>query len=476
MDETKKTRLKKVILKHKLVSQSHLEKLLYENSDDMNRLLSTLRKKKIATEAQLLNVLSEFYGVPAVNLFELEIRLEILDIIPYDIAKKTVIMPLSATAESMHLAMANPDDVRVIEEVEFVSGTRVFPYVAMQDQILSTIQACYSARGEGRQVYCATPRGPVSAVPPPPIEDPNSAESTLELDVDPNSIRPASLEEASFGPQQKTFDDAPPSTLEKQAPRQEGLNTILVVDDDSDILTLISRVLKEMGYCVITASRGFEALQKLKTEKIDMIILDAMLPEVHGFDICRKIKGSPKYKVIPVIMISAVYRGWRYAKDIKESYGVDDFIEKPFKIEELVKLVDKHARGVTNDSDLSYNELSHDSKQTLIACTEAYRAGEIDKAISLLEKSIEIEPLAYKLRYQLGLLLGKNGEYYRAIQELENALDLRPDDFPALKNLAVLYQKTAFTLKAIETWERALEHAPDDATRESIKTRLMSLL
>jgi DNA-binding response OmpR family regulator len=264
--------------------------------------------------------------------------------------------------------------------------------------------------------------------------------------------------------------------VEEKATQQEGLHRILVVDDDDDILTLISRVLKEMGYDVITASRGFEALQSLKTEKIDMIILDAMLPEVHGFDICRKIKGSPKYKVIPVIMISAVYRGWRYAKDIKESYGVDDFIEKPFKIEELVRLVDKHARGVPNERDLSYHELSQDSKQTLIACTEAYRAGEIDKAIYLLEKSIEIDPLAYKLRYQLGLLLGKNGEYYRAIQELENALDLKPDDFQALKNLAVLYQKTAFTLKAIETWERALEHAPDDATRESIKTRLMSLL
>ena len=64
----------------------------------------------------------------------------------------------------------------------------------------------------------------------------------------------------------------------------------------------------------------------------------AMLPELHGFDIARRIKGSGKYGAIPIIMVSAVYRGWRIAEDLKQNYGVEEYLEKPFRIGHYIRL------------------------------------------------------------------------------------------------------------------------------------------
>src|SRR5690606_8278938 len=93
-------------------------------------------------------------------------------------------------------------------------------------------------------------------------------------------------------------------------------------------------------YRVFEADKGKTALKMVKEHCPDLIVLDAMLPEVHGFDIARRIKGSKRYGQIPIIMVSAVYRGWRYAEDLKQSCGVDHFIEKPFKIADVLSAVE----------------------------------------------------------------------------------------------------------------------------------------
>jgi tetratricopeptide (TPR) repeat protein len=100
----------------------------------------------------------------------------------------------------------------------------------------------------------------------------------------------------------------------------------------------------------------------------------------------------------------------------------------------------------------------------------------LEEAAAQLKAGVEIDPLAYKLHFHLGLLYGKLGQLYDAIQELETTLSIRPEYFAALKNLAVLYQNAGFRNKAIEMWERSLANAPDDATRESIKRLLVAVL
>jgi DNA-binding response OmpR family regulator len=487
-----KTQLGKILLKRKLVDPGELDSILREQSADPEhheRLASRVLEKGLTNEVSLLRALAEQAGVPAINLDEAVLDLSLLDLLPHDIAAQHGLLPVGMDGDSISLAMANPEDRKVIDEIEFVIGKKVFPHVALHGQIVRVVEEAYQARASGESRYCgrhATPaaRGGPDTVSGAVIEAdwgapdspagsaaPGAEDFAIDIDI-PGLEAVEPLPEA-----------APPALDPLRAgagggPAGGSRGKVLVVDDEDDIRLLISRVLTEKGYRVVTAGRGLEAIQKVQTESPDMIILDAMLPEVHGFDICKKIKGSRKYGHIPVIMISAIYRGWRYAQDLKDSYGVDEFIEKPFKIAEFIKKVESHfaaaRKGPAPEND--GGDLSGEAERILARSVEVYRAGDIDRAIELLRGGLAIDPLSYKLHYNLGLLLGKKALSYQAIRELEHALELSPGFFPALKNLALLYQKAGFKFKAIETWERALQHSPDAGTRDGIKQHLMSLL
>jgi tetratricopeptide (TPR) repeat protein len=173
-------------------------------------------------------------------------------------------------------------------------------------------------------------------------------------------------------------------------------------------------------------------------------------------------------------MISAVYKGWRFAEDLKQSYGVDAYLEKPFKMADLLAAVEAalERKPAPNRAEA----ISAEAEKMLSQGIEAYQKGDIDRAIEYLREGTHLDPLAYRLHFHLGLLYGKQGKVYDAIQELQTALDINGRHFPALKNLAVLYQKVGFRNKAIEAWERALRVAPDDPTRQSIKEHLVGLL
>jgi DNA-binding response OmpR family regulator len=249
--------------------------------------------------------------------------------------------------------------------------------------------------------------------------------------------------------------------------------TILVVDDETEIRKLLVRLLTRAGHHVIEADKGLTALKLVKERHPDLIVLDAMLPEVHGFDIARRIKGSQRYGKIPIIMVSAVYRGWRYAEDLKASCGVDHFIEKPFRIAEVLAAVDASLRQTSPSPE---PDVSAEAEAALNAGVQAYKAGRLDEAIAHLKRGIGIDPLAYRLHFHLGLLYGKRGQVYDAVSELETAVEINSRHFPAVKNLAILYQKAGFRNKAVEMWGRALSLAPEDETRQSIREHLLNLL
>jgi DNA-binding response OmpR family regulator len=269
---------------------------------------------------------------------------------------------------------------------------------------------------------------------------------------------------------------APLPTAPKDEPAADVRSgrVVLIVDDEDDIRRMLRRVLSERDILVVEAARGSEALSAVREHEPNAILLDAMLPEIHGFDICRRIKGSKKYGHIPIIMVSAIYRGWRFAEDLKQSYGVAEFLEKPFKISEVVAAVERVLEGRNAEGDAE--NLSEDASQCLSLGIEAYRNGDLDTAIDHLKRGVGVDPLAFRLHYHLGLLYGRRDQLFEGIHALETSVDLSPRNFAALKNLAVLYQRAVFKHKAIEMWVRALGSAPDEETRRGIKEHLMSLL
>jgi DNA-binding response OmpR family regulator len=309
-----------------------------------------------------------------------------------------------------------------------------------------------------------------------PVEDLEDDLGLGELKLDKDRPRLESASPVGRGREsaQRSASPSPRAPGGGPRPRPEHPK-VLVVDDEDDIRKLLSRVLTQKGYQVIEASRGIEALELVREHVPDVILLDAMLPEVHGFDICRRIKGSKRYGHIPIVMVSAIYRGWRVAADLKSSYGVEAFLEKPFKIGDVLSHVENALEG-RSEPNVEDDILSREASRFLDEGMEAYRNGDLDGAIAKLEEGLAIDPLSFQLHYHLGLLWGRRDNLFDAIHELETAVDLQPRHFAALKNLAILYQRAGFKHKAIEMWERALGNAPDDETRAGIKEHLMGLL
>lgn len=104
--------------------------------------------------------------------------------------------------------------------------------------------------------------------------------------------------------------------------------TILVVDDEKDIIELISYNLKKSGYRVLTALSGEEAITRTRSEIPDLIVLDLMLPGVDGLDVCRILKHDPETTHIPVIMVTAKGEETDVVSGLE--LGADDYICKPF--------------------------------------------------------------------------------------------------------------------------------------------------
>ena len=484
-----KKQLGRILLQRKLVTPEGLEQLLQRQRTDGSRLASVAADSGAVNPSELLSALSEQQGLPAVDLRRVRIEVSALEFVPVDIARQHLILPLVVKDERLFLAMADPDNKRIIDEIEFVTGKRIFPYVALHGALRDVLEAAYNARDRGDSVFSGPLAGQSVAVELRPSDRPSrpgllpgSDEALVSANADDvfdDELSGPLIEDS--GP---AIDDvfaglAAGSQIDRGAPVvQKTKRRILVVDDSDDIRQLLVRVFRERDFEVFESSRGLDALQKVREASPDVLLLDAMLPEVHGFDICRRIKGSRRYGHIPVVMVSAIYRGWRFAEDLRRSYGVDEFLEKPFRIGEVVAAVDRALNGQSapKPTDGESDHPGGAAGDHLKAGIDAYSSGDIEGAIEQLKKGIAIDPLAFRLHYHLGLLHGKQDNVFDAIQALETAADLRPRDFSTLKNLAVLYQRAGFRLKATEMWQRALGSAPDDATRANIKNHLVSLL
>lgn len=109
---------------------------------------------------------------------------------------------------------------------------------------------------------------------------------------------------------------------------------ILVVDDDAKILKLVEHALRREGYQVFTASTGSLALQMEEKIRPDLVVLDLMLPELDGFEVCKRMKSR---RDVPVIILSA--RGEEVDKVVGFTLGADDYQTKPFSPTELVMRV-----------------------------------------------------------------------------------------------------------------------------------------
>ncbi|MFC1568461.1 response regulator transcription factor [Candidatus Margulisiibacteriota bacterium] len=112
---------------------------------------------------------------------------------------------------------------------------------------------------------------------------------------------------------------------------------ILVVDDEPDVSSLLTLLLKSKGYDVIVARDGQEALEKARREKPDLILLDIMLPRMDGYKVARMLKFDENFSHIPIVMLTAKIQD--KDKKVGMEMGADDYVTKPFDTVNLLSKI-----------------------------------------------------------------------------------------------------------------------------------------
>ncbi|GAA0177597.1 response regulator transcription factor [Clostridium sediminicola] len=134
--------------------------------------------------------------------------------------------------------------------------------------------------------------------------------------------------------------------------------SILVVEDESKMREFISLYIRKEGYKVIEAYNGEVAVEEFKKNKIDLIILDVMMPKLNGFEVCKMIREKSK---VPIIILTAIEEEMNHIKGYE--LGADDYVTKPFKVKILIAKVKRILERISeeiNNKVFIYDELKID--------------------------------------------------------------------------------------------------------------------
>jgi two-component system alkaline phosphatase synthesis response regulator PhoP len=174
-----------------------------------------------------------------------------------------------------------------------------------------------------------------------------------------------------------------------------NMKTILAVDDEEHILELLSYNLEHDGYHVLKAETGEEALKILDKEKIDIMLLDWMLPGMDGIEVLKRVRTHKAYHKLPVILLTA--KGDEISKVVGLEVGSDDYLVKPFGIHELLARI----KAILRRSEGSFEALEDDEEKLSVDYLEINRSR---RTVMVNGEPID---LSYK-EFELLYLLAKN--------------------------------------------------------------------
>lgn len=165
-----------------------------------------------------------------------------------------------------------------------------------------------------------------------------------------------------------------------------GATKILIADDDRNIVELLRLYIEKEGYATITASNGREAINAFNREKPDLVILDVMMPEADGWQVCKEIR---KENDTPIIMLTA--KGETFDKVLGLELGADDYMVKPFETKELMARIKAVLRRSESKEKACTDEIKYENLSVNLANYELKLNGNI----------IEIPPKELELLYFL---------------------------------------------------------------------------
>ena len=180
---------------------------------------------------------------------------------------------------------------------------------------------------------------------------------------------------------------------------------ILIIDDEKDIVDLISYNLEKEGFATIKAYDGEDALKLVKAKRPDLIILDLMLPGMRGLEVCKFIRKNPETETLPIIMLTAKVD--QVDKILGLEMGADDYITKPFNVRELIARIHAVMRRA---------EVRHDSEKKEQFAYKGLRFDYTSYEVTVDGKKIDLGPTELKL---LRFLTQHPGRVYTRDQLLD---------------------------------------------------------
>lgn len=190
------------------------------------------------------------------------------------------------------------------------------------------------------------------------------------------------------------------------------------MDDEPEAVELLEFNLKQAGYEVISAADGADALKKTKAQLPSLILLDLMLPEVDGMEVCKMLRRDPASARIPIVMVTA--RAAEIDRVLGLELGADDYITKPFSPRELVlrvkKLLDRGTQAVPSSDVLAFGQLQIDSPRHLVT----FRG-----------KRVDLTATEFKLLFLLAQRRGRvqsREQLLRDVWEYNSVIDTRTVD------------------------------------------------
>jgi len=433
------------------------------------RLCSRLLASRACGEGALVGALAQRLGMPGVDLSRTVIDLKVLDYVPRQVAQADSVLPLSIAGERIQVAVDSPARAaQTVSELRFVTGREVSVYVAVLGALDEATGHAYDARERGgafwRGAAAAAGGSHVEVVLPDALP---AGEPLLVGDSDVELLEPPPLQGDGAVDITDLGEEVVASVRLEAGPRR-----ILVVDDEPAIRLLAQRALQQRGFDVDVAADGEEALRSVRARPPDLLLLDAMLPRLHGFEVARRLRSDPATRHVPIVIMTAVYRGWRFAQDARESYGAEDYVEKPFRTDDLVRRIETvlESTAARDDSGRQAAQPAMERGMELAA------AGDHAGAAAAFAEAGRLDPFSAEAQYHLGRSLHAQGDVFRTMTALERAVELRPGFFAALRPLAAVYLESGFRRKAAEALERAVAAAPDAAQREAVRAELLRLL
>ncbi|MDP2340038.1 MAG: response regulator [Deltaproteobacteria bacterium] len=456
-------------------------------------------------ETPAAETLAERMQAPALVLSASTLDLTALALVPMSLIRQHTFLPVLSDGSSLTVAATTAELPGLIETLEVATGRRIVVVVAIEPLLRAAIDDAVVAWSSGR----ATLRGARSTSDAPSLSIARAptrvrmprADSVaralgalLDAALDeplPRTSSPSSSSSSAIGALRlkqiarvRGPDDPPSGGVERPVlppgggeprvaptPEVPARPRCLVVEDDDAIRDLISRVLRHDGFDVEEAADGQLAAEALRRRRPELVVLDAMLPHVHGFEICAAIKRSPHWSAVPVIMVSAVFKGFDSARDIQEVHGADAFLEKPFEINHLrhvaAELLKREKPATTTTPD---QVLTGERARALV--DHHVTIGDVASASAVVDDWLAADPFSARAWLERGHLDVRREDYVAALRAYELASVYNGKLFVAHVSLAMLFEQLGFARRARATWEKAASVAPEPAVAAQIRAQL----